>query len=190
MSSVDLVVDLDLAVRRDASTVRLRSRHVQRDGRVHASLSDGDGVSLRTLDLREWRSELARLCRMTSAVDSPSAPESGVELPWELVVGTGRALRAGRPDVYAELLGRAPTPVRDEVALLHRTTGRLRAVGTLPTQRRVGWVSWLLFADGWRALTPRLATDQGVAVPMVRLERRQPEDLGRDVARWASVARR
>jgi hypothetical protein len=68
----------------------------------------------------------------------------------------------------------------------HRATlGRLRVVGVLPS-RRVGRVSWLLVADGWRALTPYLAG--GTA--MLRLERRRPEDLPVDVARWAAEVAR
>jgi len=190
MSPVDLVVDVDLAVRREASMTRLRARHILRDGRVHANTSDGDGVCSRTLDVRAWRSELARLCRVAGAGQTPSAPVPEMELPWELVIGTGRALRAGRADVYAELLGRERTPVADELAMLHSATvGRLRAVGILPSRGRIGWVSWLLFPDGWRALTPCVATDHRVCRPVVRLERRQPEDLGHDVARWASTTR-
>jgi hypothetical protein len=112
-----------------------------------------------------------------------------VLLPWDLVVGTGAALAAGRHDLYAELVGRVDRPVRDEIDRLHRgTVGRLRAVGTMPERRRLGWVAWVLLGDGWRALSPCTAAEPGGVRAMVRLDRRDPAALAHDVARWVAGA--
>jgi hypothetical protein len=50
----------------------------------------------------------------------------------------------------------------------------------------VGWTSWLLFGGGWRALTPYAAAEPGGPRAMLRLDPREPRDLGADVARWAA----
>jgi hypothetical protein len=103
------------------------------------------------------------------------------------VLGTGAARSAHREDLYAELLGRAAPGAREGVERLHvATCGRLRAVGTAPGGRRVGWLAWVLFADGWHALTPCVAGTPASPGAMVRIERREPDDLAHDVARWAA----
>jgi hypothetical protein len=43
---------------------------------------------------------------------------------------------------------------------------------------RAGWVSWLLFGDGWRSLTPLRRDGR----PVVLLAPAEPLDLGRQVA--------
>lgn len=188
MRPPDLVVDLDLAVRRDRSVDRLRARHVLRDRTVTVATA-GAIVPARAVDVREWRSELTRTCRVT-APDGAPTPPSGTALPWDLVVGTGAALAAHRHDLYDELLARADGSTREQLGRLHQATvGRLRAVGTMPG-RRVGWISWVLFADGWRALTPSVAAGPAGPRALVRLERRLPDELAHDVARWVTgVAR-
>ena len=50
---------------------------------------------------------------------------------------------------------------------------------------RAGWVSWLLFADGWRALTPTRVAGR----PSVRVDAVEPSRLGAEVARLVSVVR-
>jgi hypothetical protein len=191
VNHADLVVDLDLAVRRDGSVARTRSRHVLQGRTVRVITTDEGGLRVRMLDVRAWRSELAQACRVRAPCPAVSAPDPGLELPWDLVVGTGRALRDRRADVYAELMARARPSVRDELALVHRgTTGRLRAVGAMPGRRRIGWVSWVLLADGWQALTPYVTDEPTGRRAMVRLEGRRPEDLAREVARWMSGAGR
>lgn len=67
---------------------------------------------------------------------------------------------------------------------LHRPRGRLLA--TVAGRRGIGWVSWLLFADGWRSLAPYV--DGGV--PTVRVRRVRPARLGAQVALLAAGARR
>jgi hypothetical protein len=62
---------------------------------------------------------------------------------------------------------------------------------SLRGRRRLGWVSWLLYADGWRALTPYAGSGAGgIRRAMVRIEPRRPIDLGLDVARWVSTVAR
>jgi hypothetical protein len=190
VSPVDLLVDVDVAVRRGSSVTRVRARHILRGRTVTLVTADGE-VRRRTVDVREWRSELASACRVVAPDPAPTPPPTGLELPWDLVVGTGAALTAHRQDLYGELLARADDSVRDELGRLHRAAlGRLRAVGTAPGRRRIGCVAWVLYADGWRAFTPYLGADMTGSRAMVRLERRRPEDLAHEVARWAAgVAR-
>jgi hypothetical protein len=188
MSGPELVVDVDLAVRRGT---RLRARHVLCGSTVHTATRDRDTVDVGMLDVRDWRRELCRLCSPPVPDDAPAPPRDGPDLPWQLVLGSGAALAEHRADLRDALLARVDDALREQVNRLHGTTvGRLRAVGVAPSRRRVGWVSWLLFADGWRALTPYAAPGPAGRAPMVRLERRRPHDLARDVARWAAGARR
>jgi len=147
----------------------------------------GDDVSWGSIDARDWRAELGRVCRVPVLADAPPPPEAGPDLPWDLVVGAGAARARHRPDLAAALLARADTPIRGQVdQLLVSAVGRLRAVGMQPSRRRIGVVSWLLFADGWRALTSHLGTGFDGPRAMLRLEPRAPEDLAREVARWVT----
>lgn len=185
MSTPDLVVDLELGFRRGRTVERRRARHVLRGRVVH--VVDRVGAVPRVLDVAAWRGELAAACRATAPEEARTCPGDGATLPWDLVVGTGAALAARRPDLYAELAARADPGVRDDLARLHSATvGRLRAVGTLPGRHRVGWVSWVLLTDGWRAFTPCTDARPSGVRPMLRLERREPADLAHDVARWAA----
>jgi hypothetical protein len=77
-------------------------------------------------------------------------------VPLDVLLGAGEALRSHRPDVLDELVRRAtpddPATLREQLARLHTAVvGRLLAVvavrGSGP--RAAGWVSWLLFGDGW-----------------------------------------
>lgn len=199
LSGADLLVDLDLVVRRTAGEARLRLRHALRGSTVHALATTGTPeVEVARFDVSDWQAELARACLVTVPAQAPRAPAPGLALPWDVLVGTGAALDL-RPDLYAVLVARAagsvtvdgrvvtPTAARAQVARLHRcVVGRLRCTGTVPGRRRVGWVSWLLFADGWRALAPYTAAAPDGPRAMVRLEPRAPGDLAHDVARWAT----
>ena len=103
----DLVVDVDLAVRRGRTTTRLRARHALRGQTVQAVATDGERVEVSRFEVSDWPARLSRAC----AVDAPpagSAPApDGPCLPWDLVVGTGAALAGDRPDLYDELIARA-----------------------------------------------------------------------------------
>lgn len=191
----DLLVHIEVAVRRDRAVEHRRAVHSLRGRSVHLRESVGRHLRSRTIDVLAWRSELARLCTEVVPVDDEPSPGDGVLLPWNLVIGGGAAIAAGRPDLYAELVGRVDPPVREEMDRLHRATrGRLRAVATMPARHRLGWVAWVLLTDGWRALTPSTAPDPtagpGGVRAMVRLDRRDPADLSHAVARWAAHATR
>lgn len=187
MRTTDLVVVLDLAVRRGSSASRLRACHSLRGGRVHTLQVNGDDVTWGSIDVREWRAELGRVCRIPVPRDTPPPPETAPALPWDLVVGTGVARSRHRPDLAAALLARVDAPLREQVDQLHTSAvGRLRAVGMQPSRRRIGVVSWLLFAGGWQALTPYLGVGVDGPRAMLRLEPRAPEDLAREVARWVT----
>jgi hypothetical protein len=152
----DVLVDLDLAVRAGG---QLRSWQRLRGDRVTAVSAAGpDLLELMWLDARHWDDQLARAATVTPPdVGPPPAPET--EVPFELLV-TGRA---------GHRLG--------------RSAGRLRA--TVAGRRAVGLLSWVLYADGWRELTPYV--DRGV--PMVRVRAVAPGDLGARVTRLAQGAR-
>jgi hypothetical protein len=206
LSASTLLVDLDLAVRRESgATARLQARHGLRDGSVTAiATALTHEVEVARFGLVHWQSELARCAVVTPPARSPAPPARSLELPWDLLVGTGAALARHRSEVYDVLVARAVGSVRagaevldaagchEQVRLVHHSVvGRLRMVGAGRTpggRRGVGWVSWLLFADGWRALTPYAGSgpsDAGRA--MVRIEPRRPADLGLAVARWVTV---
>jgi hypothetical protein len=183
--SSDLVVRLELAVLRPHGIERRRARHVLRGRSVHVTESDGqmDAEPVRrTVDIGVWRDEIATACVVDVPPDGPAFPRDGVLLPWDLLVASGTGPHRGRADVEAELRARAGPFADAYDTLLRATQGRLRAVGT--ARGRVGWVSWVLGAEGWLALSP--CTDVGPfgARAMVRLDRRQPGDLSRDVAHW------
>ena len=56
--------------------------------------------------------------------------------------------------------------------------------GVGPTgTRKVGWVSWVLFPDGWRALTPHTRDHRA----RVRVHPVEPLRLGVEVARLVTL---
>ena len=194
MTGPDLVVDLDLAVRAGRRTRRLRVRHALAGNTVRAIATDGDRVERSRFQISDWAARLISACW----VDIPTAERPTAEcspmpeghgLPWDLVVGTGAALAAHRPDLYDELLARGGAQLDGRVRRLHASLGRLRVVGIVPGRRRIGWISWALQPDGWRALTPYVESGPAGGRRMVRVEHRQPEDLPRQVARWAAMVR-
>lgn len=186
-----LLLTVDLAVRRGPATARLRAQHIWYGDHVDAVVTDETGVALDRIAVGAWRDRLGELCAVAVPDGAPPPPPDGPELPWHLLVATGAATAECRPDLQHQLLARLDAPLRARVTALHAATvGRLRAVGVVPSRKRVGWVSWLLLADGWRALVPCVAATEAVPLASVRLERRRPVDLGSAVARWvAEVAR-
>jgi hypothetical protein len=183
--SIALLVTVDLAVRHGQEIERRRSVHALCETGVAVCASDAAGVTTSHLAPAEWPGALTEACDVVVPPATP-APYDSPDLPWELVVGSGAALTGHRPGVYDELVARADDRVRTQLRRLHLgTVGRLRAVCATGGGRRIGWVSWVLVADGWRALTPYAASGR----PMVRLEPRRPDDLAAQVARWAAVAR-
>jgi hypothetical protein len=196
----EVFVDLELAVRGpagQAEMARLSAWHRHRSGLVTAVTTTGASCELAWWPAARWSAELTRLATPRD-VASGAAPAARLRLPFDLLLGSATALREDRPGVAAELLERSRGRVRgpddaaydtvaagDQVRLLHTAErGRLRVI-VVGRGRTVGLVSWVLFADGWRELTPAL--DDGE--PMVDVRRVVPADLARAVGRLASGGR-
>lgn len=165
------LVDIDVASR----THRVHARHRLDRGRVTAATA----------------AALARVVTVPPSHTDVEPPPAALDVPFELLLGSGEAVRLGRDDVLSELMRRFGRRLEtDHVRRLHTgSVGRMRAVvvGVGPSgARRVGWVSWSLFADGWRALTPH--SSRGVA--MVRVHPVEPLRLGVEVARLVTAVRR
>ena len=202
----EALVDVDVSVRRpDAPAGFVQARSWQRfaAGRVTTLATAGGGVlELGWFDDDLWQAELARTATVSAPETALPSPARVLDLPHEFLLGTGAALRQRREDVFAELARRYTGTVRrdggaaldltgtaEQARLLHLSVcGRLQAVvsgvGTTGA-RKAGWVSWLLFPDGWRALTPH--TDRGV--PRVRVHPVGPGRLGVEVARLVTGVR-
>ncbi len=111
-----------------------------------------------------------------SAPGAPGAPDDRtrasalpdvLDLPYELLDSAGEAFRTRRSDVVGVLAAHHTgeviadgRPVADAQvpgmlgALAAETRGRLRALVCEVPAETVGVTSWLLVADGWRALRP------------------------------------
>jgi len=196
-----LRVDLDLATRSPGGS-RLHVGYARRGSRVAAVVASGDAApEVLVLAVEDWQAELERRLLVPLPADVPPAPDRVLDLPWDLVVGTGAAVARHRPQVYDALVARDAGAVRVDGTLLdlpqtceqlrrlhHGVLARLQAVGfgERRGRRRVGWTSWLLFGDGWRELTPYAGRSAGGdRRAMVRVEPRRPADLAAQVARWS-----
>jgi hypothetical protein len=199
----DLLVDLDVAVRRGPGETRLHARHALCGTSVQTFVTaDAGPVEVGRCDVSDWQALLARTCRVVVPEATPG-PAHGLALPWDLLVATGTAIAQHRPVEYDVLVARAEglvtvagrtlttVAVHEQLRWAHQSVvGRLRAVGTVARSRRIGWLSWVLFGDGWRSLTPYVEETAQGPRPMVRLEVRSPEDLVHGPARWALEATR
>jgi hypothetical protein len=120
-----------------------------------------------------------------------------IDVPFELIDAAAEAVCSGRVDLVPVLAARhsgsafdadgAPLGDVDLAsvlsALVLNTRGRLRAMGADVSgdgTRLVGVVSWVLLADGWRALRPHRRADRGDS--RVEVRRVGPEDLAADLA--------
>jgi hypothetical protein len=199
-------VDLDLAVSGASAPSRLHVGYALVGPRVAALLvAGGAPVEGRVFDVAEWQAELERRLRVPMPAEAAPPPARVLELPWDLVVGTGEALAGQRYEVYDALVARDLGLLRADGAALdlpgaheqlrrlhHSVLARLQAVvsGRHHGRGRIGWTSWLLFADGWRELTPYAGLSPfGGRRAMVRVEPRRPADLAARVSRWAATVR-
>ncbi len=200
----DVRCDVDDSVRRDGTGrgwVQVHSGQALRDGWVAAVSSAGGRVEVAWWRVEQWQSQLARAATVAVPEATAPAPTPGIEVPLDVLLGAGEALRTSRGDLLDELAGRAVgvarTPageldageLRTQLERLHNGVhGRLLATVTGragPGRGCAGWLSWLLFADGWRELTPVRVDGR----PSVRVDRVEPQDLGGQVARLVSVVR-
>lgn len=156
-------VALDLEVAVDG--MRARAWHRESAGAV-ATLATVDGIvfELAWLPADRWGGELGRVPVLPEDFDpGPSAVPAVLDVPFGLLDAAGEALDSGRADLLPRLLadhadGGSPTDLEASlVALNSEARGRLRAMvtdlGGGPATV-VGIVSWVLVADGWRALRP------------------------------------
>lgn len=184
-----VLVEVDVAV----DGTRRHAHHLWDGGAVTALTTTPGGTELLRYHHARWPARLAALVEHQAPPGAPAAPEappSGLDLPLELLLGSGEAIRRERHDLLAELMARHPTGLDpQQLRRLHTgCLGRMRAVvcGVSRTgARRAGWVSWALFADGWRALTPH--TSGGVA--RVGVHRVDPDRLPIEVARLMTTVR-
>jgi hypothetical protein len=201
-----LRVDLDLATTDASASARLHAGYALSGSRVAAVVVHETGpVEVLSLEVGQWQGELEGRLQLPVPARVPPAPSGVLELPWDLLVGTGAALSGRRCEVYDELVAREagalradgtvldPAATHDQLRRLHHgVLARLQAVGS-GTRRgrwRVGWTSWLLFGDGWRELVPYAGRSPlGCRRAMVRVEPRRPADLAALVARWAVEVR-
>jgi hypothetical protein len=174
-----VALDLDVT----AGPARVRAWHRQRGDAV-ASLATADGVvfELAWFPTDRWADELARAAVVPE--DLPTG-RSGVpdrlDLPYELLDGAAEAVRSNRADLLSVLVaqhGADLEVVPVLTALATEARGRLRALVADVTGERttvVGVLSWLLLADGWRALRPHDGD-------RVEIHRVGPADLAAELA--------
>ena len=206
-----LAVELELLVSLARGRVRARSWHRNLDDWV-VCLSTGDGefFELSWLSAEDWWLELGRAAhvdtRTLRAAESAERVPDVVETPWDLLLATGEAIQRRRFELLDQMvsdysgmtiagdsldtLGTADDgDVRRWHEQLERTSrGRLHAavMGRSEHGRPgAGIVEWVLFHDGWRALTPFKRDGWN----MVRIERVGPVDLPRALAVRAAEVR-
>ena len=193
LATPTVAVDLDVVV----DGVRARAWHREAGGAV-ATLATVDGVvfELAWFAATAWADELARTAMLPSepTLRGTTLPDA-IDLPFELVDAAAEAVRSGRSDLLPVLAARHAgsavdadgAPIGDVdlasmlSALVIDTRGRLRALGADVSgndTRLVGVVSWVLLADGWRALRPHRRDDDD----RVEVRRVEPHELAADLA--------
>jgi hypothetical protein len=193
LATPTVAVDLDVVVEH----VRARAWHREADGAV-ATLATVDGVvfELAWFPATAWAAELARAAVLPSdqSLRGTTLPDV-IDVPFELLDAAAEAVRSNRSDLLPVLAARHSgaavdadgSPIRDVdlasmlSALSIDPRGRLRALGADVSSgetRLVGVVSWVLLADGWRALRPRRDGDD----QRVEVRRVESDDLPADLA--------
>ena len=201
-----LAVELEMLVALRRGTVRVRSWHRNLDDWV-VCLSTGDGLTfeLSWLSADDWWLELGRAAYVDTATLSASAMAHGdplpdvIETPWDLLLATGEAVQRRRVELLDQMASdySGMTLTGDSLAtwetaddhdvrhwheqLESSSRGRLHAAVMGSSERGrpgVGIIEWVLFHDGWRSLTPFMRDGWN----MVRIERRSPVDLPRELA--------
>jgi hypothetical protein len=188
-----LALDVDVA----AGSTQAKAWHRQ-GGEAVASLGTVDGLvfELAWFPAALWADELARAAVLPEDLAlGPSAVPVRMCLPAALAEAGADAVRGGRPDLLAVLVGQHPEAMHgpdgaalsaaDAVgaltALRHETRGRLRVLATdagSAGRGAVGVVAWVLVADGWRALRPRQHDVSGV----LEVLEVGPDDLAAELA--------
>lgn len=169
LATPTLALDLDVV----AGTVQGKAWHRQA-GNAVATLATVDGIvfELAWFPNAHWPSELARVAIIPEDLElTSSAVPDLVDLPYELVDTAMEAAATSRSDLLpvlaAQHAGAVLGPDDDALgesevvavltALHGEAQGRVRGmVANVSTEGTtvVGVVSWVLLADGWRALCP------------------------------------
>ena len=194
MRAPEVTCVVDVSVRRGerhAGWLQVHSSQALRGDLVAAVTTAGDRVEAALWPADEWAARLSRIADVPVPA-APPPPDREVAVPLDVLLGAGEALRTHRPDVLDELVRRASTDntatLREQLVRLHSAVvGRLLAVvaGGDADQARAGWVSWLLFGDGWRSVTPVRRDGR----PVVALSPVRPADLGPQVAAQVALVR-
>jgi hypothetical protein len=195
LATPTVAVDLEVVV----EGVQARAWHREAHGAV-ATLATVDGVvfELSWFPTTAWAGELSRAAMLPAdqELHGTTLPDT-IDVPFELIAAAAEAVRRGRADLVPVLAARhsgsavdadgAPLGDVDLAsvlsALVLNTRGRLRAMGADVSgdrTRLVGVVSWVLVADGWRALRPHRMADRGDS--RVEVRRVEPGDLAADLA--------
>ncbi|MDP2772772.1 MAG: hypothetical protein Q8O61_04370 [Nocardioides sp.] len=184
LATPTLALDLDVV----AGTVQAKAWHRQ-SGDAVATLATVDGIvfELAWFPNAHWPSELARVAVIPEDLElRVSAVPDLVDLPYELVDAAIEAAASSRSDVLPVLASQHADAVlgpdgrslgESEVvavltALSGEANGRVRAMVadiSSGSTTVVGVLSWVLLADGWRALSPH-ESDGGLRVRVQRVE--------------------
>lgn len=203
LATPSVAVDLDVRV----GEVQAKAWHREADGAV-ATLGTVDGIvfELGWFDTPQWPAELSRAAVVPEDVPlhvdgrgngkaAGTAVPDEADLPFDLASVAAEALRTGRTELLPVLIRSYDGRVHDgagkairegEVqslltSLYDESRGRMRVLVTDVTAGEgavVGVVSWVLVADGWRALRPHHALDE----PRVQIRRVEPGDLANELA--------
>ena len=194
MSPPEVTCVVDVSVRRGErhpGWVQVHSKQALRGDLVAAVTTAGARTETALWPVDAWAARLSRIADVPVPV-APPPPDHEVEVPLDVLLGAGEALRTHRPDILDELVRRAtpddPALLREQLVRLHTAVvGRLLAVVAAADagQARTGWVSWLLFGDGWRSLTPVGRVDP----PVVVLSPVRPLEHGCQVAAQVALVR-
>lgn len=199
-----LAVELEMlfALRRGRARVRAWHRNLD-DWVVCLSTGDGRTFELAWLSAEDWWLELGRASwvepRLLRPTEEAEPLPDVVETPWELLLATGEAVQRNRHELLDQMVADytgttsageaddALVPAADaDVRRWHEqleaaSRGRLHAAVMGRSGRGrpgAGVLEWVLFADGWRSLTPFRRDGWN----MVRIERQGPVDLPRELA--------
>jgi len=184
LATPTLALDLDVV----AGPVQAKAWHRQAGDAV-ATLATVDGIvfELAWFPNAHWPSELARVAVIPEDLElQPSGVPELVDLPYELVDAAIEAAASSRSDLLPVLasqhangvLGPDGRPLGESevvavlTALSGEARGRVRAMVadvSSETTTVVGVVSWVLLADGWRALCPH-QSDGDLRVRVRRVE--------------------
>lgn len=163
-------VEVDLAVPHPGGHRRLHSWQWPTLAAVAALSTTGSEVELVWHPRGAWAGRLSELpAALWTASRGAVGEQAGpVEVPARLLIASGAALRAGRPELVPTLAREVSPVPGPDLRRLHECRARLRVLVTGPARAR--WVGWVLVRAGWRELA---GTGQVVRLTPVR-----PEDLG------------